>query len=268
MISSHLTRTAVAAGFVAAIAQGAAAQSLADRIDRVRDSDVRFSFPVRQDVCGRGQSISYRGRRNQINWNDDRSMNRDVEWDIDCDEGPGRVVMVKTDGEVSSLRFYVGGRWRRSSDAVDLGMVGAREAANYLTNLAATNDRSAGKEAVFPATLVDSVTVWPQLMRIARDERRPRATRTNAVFWLGQLAEEPATAGLKDLVGESDVDREVREQAVFALSQRPNKEGVPALIQIVRTNRDPDIRKKALFWLAQSQDPRALDLIEELLTKR
>ena len=59
-----------------------------------------------------------------------------------------------------------------------------------------------------------------------------------------------------------------RDQAVFALSQRPNKEGVPALIRIVRTNRDPEIRKKALFWLAQSQDPRALDLIEELLTKR
>jgi len=28
------------------------------------------------------------------------------------------------------------------------------------------------------------------------------------------------------------------------------------------------LRKNALFWLANSRDPRALDLIEELLTKR
>ena len=34
------------------------------------------------------------------------------------------------------------------------------------------------------------------------------------------------------------------------------------------TNKDPEIRKKALFWLGQSHDPRALDLFEELLTKK
>ena len=187
---------------------------------------------------------------------------------MDCNDGPGRVVITKTDGEVSDLRFYVGGRWRRSSDATDLGTVSTHAAADYLTTLASTNDRNPGREAIFPATLVDSVTVWPALMRIARDERRPRNTRTNAVFWLGQLAEEPATAGLNDLVGEPDVDREVRKQAIFALSQRRDKEGIPSLIKIVRTNRDPELRKQALFWLGQSNDPRALDLIEELLNKR
>jgi HEAT repeat protein len=97
---------------------------------------------------------------------------------------------------------------------------------------------------------------------------RPRETRKQAVFWLGQLAEAPATAGLDELVGEAALDREVREQAIFALSQRPRDEGVPALVQVVRTNRDPELRRKALFWLGQSGDPRALQLIEELLAKR
>ena len=58
------------------------------------------------------------------------------------------------------------------------------------------------------------------------------------------------------------------EAAVFALSQRPREQGVPALITVARTNRDPEIRKKALFWLGQSNDPRALDLFEEVLTRR
>jgi len=59
----------------------------------------------------------------------------------------------------------------------------------------------------------------------------------------------------------------VRESAAFALSQRPHDEGVPALIRIARENPDPELRKKAIFWLGQSDDPRALALFEELLTK-
>lgn len=51
----------------------------------------------------------------------------------------------------------------------------------------------------------------------------------------------------------------------LALSQRSNDEGVPALIRIARTNPDPELRKTALFWLGQSEDPRALDLFEEIL---
>jgi len=69
-------------------------------------------------------------------------------------------------------------------------------------------------------------------------------------------------------VVDGGIDREIREQAVFALSQRPKDEGVPALIRVARTNKDPEIRKRALFWLGQSGDPRALALFEELLTKR
>jgi HEAT repeat protein len=80
-------------------------------------------------------------------------------------------------------------------------------------------------------------------------------------------AGEAATKGLSDLVEDRTGDRDVREQAVFALSQRPHDEGVPALIRIARENPDPELRKKAIFWLGQSDDPRALALFEELLTR-
>ena len=40
------------------------------------------------------------------------------------------------------------------------------------------------------------------------------------------------------------------------------------MIAVAKTNKDPEIRKKALFWLGQSGDPRALDLFEQLLTKK
>ena len=96
----------------------------------------------------------------------------------------------------------------------------------------------------------------------------PHDTRRNAVFWVSQAAGDAATRGLDSLVADERGDRDIREQAVFALSQRPRDEGVPILIRIERTNRDPEIRRKALFWLGQSEDPRAISLFEEILTRR
>jgi HEAT repeat protein len=94
-----------------------------------------------------------------------------------------------------------------------------------------------------------------------------KKTRRNAIFWLGQAAGEAATVGLDSITQDQRQDQEVREAAIFALSQRPKDEGVPALIRVAKSNRDPELRKKALFWLGQSEDPAALALFEELLTQ-
>ena len=91
---------------------------------------------------------------------------------------------------------------------------------------------------------------------------RPGSRRSSG--WVRPLGE-AATRGLDSLVRGRPGRVEVREQAVFALSQRPADEGVPALIRIARVNPSPEIRKKALFWLGQSEDPRALTLFEEIL---
>ncbi len=38
-------------------------------------------------------------------------------------------------------------------------------------------------------------------------------------------------------------------------------DGVPRLIDVARTNRNPAVRKQAIFWLGQSRDPRALGVL-------
>jgi HEAT repeat protein len=60
----------------------------------------------------------------------------------------------------------------------------------------------------------------------------------------------------------------VQEHAVFALSQLPDKEGVPILIRVAQTHDSPSVRKKAMFWLGQSDDPRVLALFEEILLRK
>jgi hypothetical protein len=247
----------------------AEAQDIASRVGRVADGSVRMSFAVRPGICGSGNSIWRSGGRGRMTWSNDRDYSRDVEWEDDCSRGPGRIVIDRRRGEISDLRFYVGGRWRPAgSDVVDLGNVSAREAGAYLISVAQTERGSMGEKAIFPATIADSADVWPSLIRIARNQNLPKSTRTNSVFWLGQAAGEAATRDLTNLVVDNDVDREIREQAVFALSQRPREEGVPALIAIAKNNKDPEIRKKAMFWLGQSGDPRAIDLFEQILTRK
>ena len=233
------------------------AQSVAARVAAAPDGTVRLAFAARPGVCGHGGGRSI-------------TVDDEEEGDCSCEPGPVRVALTVRGGAVQAIRTRVGGRWRPpAAGAVmtDLGTVAARDAAEFLLGLAERDAGHTGEEAIFPATIADSVTVWPVLLRLARDERVARHTRRQAVFWLSQAAGDAATRGLADLVDDAALDRDVREQAVFALSQRSRDEGVPALIRIARTHRDPEIRKKAIFWLGQSDDPRALALFEELLTQ-
>jgi hypothetical protein len=244
---------------------------LAQRVTGVKDGTVRLTFAVRQDVCGSSNGISTRrnrdGNRGATVNDDSWRRRRDVEWEDDCQYGPGRIAADVSGGQVRAIRFYVGGRWRAPGPEVtDLGTVPAAQAAGFLLGLAERDLGRVSREAIFPTTVIDSVTVWPELLKIARDDGASRDVRSQAVFWLGQAAGDAATKGLTELT--DDPEREIREQAVFALSRRPADEGVPALIRIARTHRDPQTRRTALFWLGQSKDPRALALFEELLTSK
>ncbi|MDP1860288.1 MAG: HEAT repeat domain-containing protein, partial [Gemmatimonadaceae bacterium] len=62
---------------------------------------------------------------------------------------------------------------------------------------------------------------------------------------------------------------EMREQVVFVLSQRGNKDGsaVDKLLEIAKTEKNAELRKRAIFWLGQSKDPRAAKLLQELIDR-
>jgi len=232
-----------------------AAQSLAERVRTAGDGTVRISFAAREGVCGHASGIS-------IMDGDDA----DDEWISDCERGPVRVSLRMRSGRVTEADTRVAGRWRTGRTGVrDLGLVPAHEAADVLLALARQAGEEAGDELLTAATLADSAVVWPDLLRMAREDGLPLETRRKAVFWLGQAAGEAATRGLDSIAVDDRGDLEVREHAVFALSQRPADEGVPALIRIARSNPHPELRRKALFWLGQSEDPRALTLFEEIL---
>ncbi len=233
------------------------AADLASRVAAAPDGEVRMTFAARPGICAGNHGRTYYG-------SDDDA---DVEWNPDCQPGPIRIVLWVAGHQPTKLHTYVGGQWRArpGTTITDLGPVSDREAADYLLGLAEHTPTHIGRDAIFPATLADSVTVWPRLIALARNADAPNETRKQAVFWLGQAAAS-ATGALDSLANEPQLDRSVREEAIFALSQRPANEGVPILLRIARTNPDPALRRKAMFWLGQSGDPRALALFEAILT--
>jgi hypothetical protein len=104
------------------------------------------------------------------------------------------------------------------------------------------------------------------LIDIARSGRRAHQ-RGQALFWLAHRAGQAAVRAIADAI-ETDPDTDVKTRAVFALGQLPADEGVPRLIEVARANRNPKVRQQAIFWLGQSDDSRALEFFEEILTPR
>jgi hypothetical protein len=227
------------------------AQTLAQRIAAVRTGTVHLSYAARPGICGDGT-------------HNIRVVDSNDEWVGDCQHQPARVSLKVQNGAVTAVRVYAGGQWRRDNSAFDLGVVRPEEAADYFISLAERSDNISG-DVILPATIADSASIWPALLRIARKQDVPAATRRSAIFWLGQAAGSAAAGALDSIVGDSSGDRDIRKQAVFALSQHSGDAGISALLRIARSNPDPEVRKTALFWLGQSEDPRALDLFEEIL---
>ena len=171
MITRRIIQSAaalvVASLVVAALPNGAAAQAdlsargapLAQRIAAVKDGTVRLTFAVRSDVCGWSNGISTRRDRSRNTFSGDRGYRRDVEWDDDCQEGPGRLAVDVRGGEPTAIRFYVGGRWRpAASDVTDIGAVPVAQAAGFLLGLAERDRGRVAHEAIVPTAKAAAIS--------------------------------------------------------------------------------------------------------------
>ncbi len=122
------------------------------------------------------------------------------------------------------------------------------------------------EHAVFALSQSKEKDAVPAIVEVARTDRSAHV-RGQALFWLAQTAQKKlASESIANAI-DNDPETEVKKKAVFALSQLSNGEGVTKLIEVARNNRNPEVRKQALFWLGQSKDPRALKFIEDVLMR-
>jgi HEAT repeat protein len=145
-----------------------------------------------------------------------------------------------------------------------LGQSGGRGQVEFLKELYYELDDYELKEKVIFSVSQNSGRkggAW--LMSIVNDESEPTEVRKQALFWAGQ-------SNAVDLDGIAKVyktskDRELREQAIFALSQRHESEAVELMIELARKEKDPKLRKNLVFWIGQSGDPAAEAFLLEII---
>jgi TolA-binding protein len=146
-----------------------------------------------------------------------------------------------------------------------LGQSGRNENLDFLKSIYRTTTEPSLKEKIIFALAQgdhDGGQQW--LLDLAGNQQESIELRKKALFWLGQSgASMPELFSLYDKF----TDRDLREQLIFVYSQRHETQAIDKLMEIARTDRDPELRKKALFWLSQSDDPRVAKLLEEIITK-
>ena len=103
------------------------------------------------------------------------------------------------------------------------------------------------------------------MLGVVQNTKQPVETRKKALFWAGQRRGIDINT-LLGLYPKLD-DQELKEHFIFVLSERREAAATDKLIEIAKNDKDVEMRKKALFWLAQKNDPRAKQLLMEIINQ-
>lgn len=103
------------------------------------------------------------------------------------------------------------------------------------------------------------------LIRIALDSSENIEVRKRALFWAGQS--NTANPQLYELYDRTS-DVEMKEQLIFVYAQRRSDSlALDKLIDIVRNEPNTQLQGRAIFWLGQMRDPRAIAVLEEIINR-
>lgn len=238
----------------------ASGQSLQEQLRAVGNGRLELVFASRAESCGDGYNFIHDGFGGD-QWTDGNVfISGSGRRPRICERGPVRVVAYVYDGELSRLRTFVGPMPAATDDARRITL-SVHDAVVFLSDQMEHATGRMATDAMLPLALADTTPPWRSYARVGRDDARSRAVHTQAGFWLSRFA----TARLGLLDGEESDDDEVRAQAVFAISQQPHDRSVPALIGVAKGSAPASVRAKALFWLGQTADPRAIDYLASVL---
>jgi hypothetical protein len=178
-------------------------------------------------------------------------------------------------GKVDSLQVYAASCPVETKTPMhDLGDVAPDDSARWLIARVRQDDgdavthRTIGEGALTALALHRGDVAGNALAGFARQDARAE-TRKQALFWLGIVRGNEATS--ERVINEAlrkDPDGDVREHAVFALSRLPGARATHALIAIAEDQSIPrEQRKRAVFWLAQSESDSAQAYLDRVLAR-
>ena len=127
-------------------------------------------------------------------------------------------------------------------------------------------DPEVRQHAAFSMTLSKSPRVAADLIRLANTDNAGEV-RAQAWFWLAHTGAPAAENAIGDAL-RKDADEHVREQAIFALSRLPEERATRALIATAEDRSlSNEQRKRAVFWLSQSEAAGAQAYLDQVLAR-
>ena len=257
----------LAAAAITGIGAHAGGQTLAQRIARAPDGTIRLAFASRDGVCGNGRDVVRIGNQIYVGSSTTFFMGRgsfDARGERECLTGDVHVTLTKSRGEIVGVKTIIA-REARATDGTNLGMVSAPEAAKYFLTLAPLTEDRANKQAVLPAVLADSAVIWPDLLRIANNPKYSLKLRSRMLHWVGMTGDEGAVGPLDAILRDEDAPADLLDAALGALADLPDDLGLPSLTRIATGSGSISLRKKAVFWLGQSDDASARRVVLTLV---
>jgi HEAT repeat protein len=163
--------------------------------------------------------------------------------------------MITVPTELRVRAVYYVGQGRRSGDESE-----------YLRGLFGKTASPELREAIIQAVANQKTadrTTW--LLGVARDRRQELEPRKKALFYASQSGVE-----LKELLPIYDDlagQPEMQEQLLYVVAQRREPEATDKLLQVAKSEKNVELRKKAIFWLGQRKDPRVKQFLLDLLSQ-
>lgn len=139
-----------------------------------------------------------------------------------------------------------------------------RDDARFLRGAFASLDPRLHDKVFLAVSHTDDPDTQRWLLDRVLDASAPIEERRQALFWAGQGS--MPTASIAALYPKLE-DRALREHYTFVLSQRRDSAAVEELISVAQHDEDRTVRRRAMFWLGQSRNPRARSYLQEVLSR-
>lgn len=123
------------------------------------------------------------------------------------------------------------------------------------------------EQAVYVVSELPAQTGKPVLADIAENSTDAKL-RLKAVYWLADNAHDKDTIDLLLKIALTDPEQEVQMRAVYALTELEGNAGTGALIQIAKEHKNISLRKRAIYWLGESNDPEAREALLEIINQK
>lgn len=127
------------------------------------------------------------------------------------------------------------------------------------------SDPQLKERALFAVAQSDEPGNQSWLLGRALDTRESLEVRRAALFWAGQSGVAPSEVVR---IYKTSQDLELREHALLVLSQAGESDqraAVDALMEIARTETNPELKERVVFWLGQTDDPRVPEFLLQLI---